>query len=121
MKSRDIFCGNNFPLSDILCSELLHHFLEKFKFYSSVHVTLSVLLNTRREEVFFWWRRDIIFSKANKQFLLKKSPYDLSDVELTRRVNCPAIYKITQFHLFDVPLVHQPKVKTPHKFSPTTH
>ena len=31
--------------SHILCSELIHHFLEGFKFYSQVHVTVS-LLNT---------------------------------------------------------------------------
>ena len=67
----------------ILCSEFIHHFLENFKFYSSVHVTLGVVI--KREGVFFGVRRKK-FSKANKHFQLKKrDPQNLSDVQHARR------------------------------------
>ena len=31
----------------------------------------------------------------------------MPDVQLTRHVNCPAIHKIKQFHLSDIPFVHK--------------
>ena len=37
---------------------------------------------------------------------------NLPDVELTRRINCPTIYKIKEFHLFDMLFIHQPKNPT---------
>ena len=61
MKNRNFFYGNNFPrivTSDILCSELIQHFLQ---FHSSIHLTLGVL-NTM-EGVFFWWQRERFFQK----------------------------------------------------------
>ena len=50
---------------------------------------------------------EIFFSKANKQFQLKKrDPCDLSDVHLARRFNSQAVIKVNQFHLPDALLVH---------------
>ena len=55
--------------SFILCYEVIHHFFEKFKFYSHVYATLR-LLNT--SEGASWWLRKTFLSKANKrEFHLK--------------------------------------------------
>ena len=55
---------NEWSLSDILCSELIHHFLESF--YSSDHVTLGGF-NTR-EGVFFGCGGRDFFQKQINSF-----------------------------------------------------
>ena len=54
-----------------------------------------------------------LFKKANEQFQLKREFHaTCPDLQLTRQFNFPTVRKIKQFHLSDVPLVHQPKNPT---------
>ena len=73
-------------LSHILCSEIIHHFVENLKYQSRLHVMFG-LLNTREGPV------------SSK----KRGPCGLSDVYFTQRLTCLTIYEIKQFCLPDVP------------------
>ena len=48
---------------------------------------------------------DIFFKSKYTVSINKRGPYDLPDVQLTRRVSFPKIHKIKQFHLPDLALV----------------
>ena len=67
------------------CSGLIHHFLENFKFYSSVCVTLGVLIT--RE----WYAEGEIFKSKQTFSIKKRDPQNLSIVQHARRLNCPGI------------------------------
>ena len=53
-----------------------------------------------------------LYDNGPRHELRRKVPCSLSGVQLNRHVNCPMIYKIKQFHFYDVPLIHQPKNPT---------
>ena len=118
MKNENFFMElilSEWSLSDILCSELIHHFLESF--YSSDHVTLGGF--NAREGVFWLWR-EIFFSKANKQFQLTKEvhttclTFNLPDVSVSRKY-----IKLNNFICLTYHLPTNLKIR--HKFSRTTN
>ena len=92
---------------DILYSELIHHFLENFKLFILQSISHSMCLMQGRGSLFGGGWRDF-FQKQINTPVKKTGPCKLSDVQLTGNVNCPTIHKIKQFHLSNVPLVHQP-------------
>ena len=103
-EKQKFFYGNNFlriisKRYSVLNSSTI--FLETLIF-----ILQSTSQSVQGKESFLVMER-LFFSKANKQFQLKKrDPCDLSDVHLARRFNCQAVIKVNQFHLSDALLVH---------------
>ena len=107
-------------LSDILCSELIHPiFLKNLRFILQ-SMSHSVCLIQGGEGVSFQWRRERFFSKANKQFQLKKKVHatcltsNLPNMSIARQ-----FIRLNSF----ICLTHHlsANLKIQNKFSPTTH
>ena len=87
---------HEYSSSHILCFELIHQFLENFKFYFWVHITLR-LLNTR-EGVFFGGRG----RRFHRKQINEDSNWKEKSMQFVWGVTCPTIHRIKHFHLSDL-------------------